>query len=163
MVQDVFLRMKVAANYTIFLRKWQGYSKKTAYFWLIIFFFRIFVTRFFSEKNHLYLYIIRYARTLLLRCYCSIRHSIMIRMIQCRNRRCSELFCLEFCSVLCLRLSFSSPYRFCCAERYRVLQAAGTCCWLHAEILRRWFTPIMVMMPRLPNAQYNRSAFFFPM
>lgn len=23
-------------------------------------------------------------------------------------------------------------------------------------------TPIMVMMPRLPNAQYNRSAFFFP-
>ena len=60
-------------------------------------------------------------------------------MIQCRNRRCSELFCLEFCSVLCLRLSFSFPYRFCCAERYRVLQTAGTCCWLHAEIRRRWW------------------------
>lgn len=57
-----FLAHESRSKYTIFLRKWQGYFKKTAYFWLIIFFFRIFAPVFFSEKNHLYLYITRYAR-----------------------------------------------------------------------------------------------------
>ena len=57
-----FLAHESRSKYTIFLRKWQGYSKKTAYFWLIIFFFVYLHPFFFSEKNHLYLYIIRYAR-----------------------------------------------------------------------------------------------------
>lgn len=56
-----FLAHESRSKYTVFLRKWQGYFKKNAYFWLIIFFSYI-CTRFFSEKNHLYLYIIRYAR-----------------------------------------------------------------------------------------------------
>lgn len=51
-----FLAHESRSKYTLFLRKWQGYSKKTAYFWLIIFFFRIFAPVFFSEMNHLYLY-----------------------------------------------------------------------------------------------------------
>lgn len=51
-----FLAHEIRSKYTLFLRKWQGYSKKTAYFWLIIFFFRIFAPVFFSEMNHLYLY-----------------------------------------------------------------------------------------------------------
>ena len=46
-----FLAHESRSKYTLFLRKWQGYSKKTAYFWLIIFFFRIFAPVFFSEYN----------------------------------------------------------------------------------------------------------------
>ena len=56
-----FLAHESRSKYTLFLRKWQGDSKKTAFFWLIICFF-VYLHPFFSEKNHLYLYIIRYAR-----------------------------------------------------------------------------------------------------
>ena len=31
-----FLAHESRSKYTFFLRKWQGYLKKTAYFWLII-------------------------------------------------------------------------------------------------------------------------------
>ncbi len=34
-----FLAHESRSKYTVFLRKWQGYFKKNAYFWLIIFFF----------------------------------------------------------------------------------------------------------------------------
>lgn len=51
-----FLAHEIRSKYTLFLRKWQGYSKKTAYFWLIIFFFVYLHQFFFSEMNHLYLY-----------------------------------------------------------------------------------------------------------
>ena len=51
-----FLAHESRSKYTLFQRKWQGYLKKTAYFWLIICFF-VYLHPFFSEKNHLYLYI----------------------------------------------------------------------------------------------------------
>ena len=56
-----FLAHESRSKYTVFLRKWQGYLKKTAYFWLIICFF-VYLHSFFCENYHLYLYIIRYAR-----------------------------------------------------------------------------------------------------
>ena len=56
-----FLAHESRSKYTLFQRKWQGYYKKTAYFWLIICFF-VYLHPFFSEKNRLYPYIIRYAR-----------------------------------------------------------------------------------------------------
>lgn len=34
-----FLAHESRSKYTVFLRKWQGYLKKNAYFWLIICFF----------------------------------------------------------------------------------------------------------------------------
>lgn len=46
-----FLAHESCSKYTIFLRKWQGYSKKTAYFWLIIFFFSYICTRFFQREE----------------------------------------------------------------------------------------------------------------
>lgn len=56
-----FLAHESRSKYTLFQRKWQGYLKKTAYLWLIICFF-VYLHPFFQRKNHLYLYIIRYAR-----------------------------------------------------------------------------------------------------
>ena len=44
-----FLAHESRSKYTLFLRKWQGYSKKTAYFWLIIFFF-VYLHQFFSAR-----------------------------------------------------------------------------------------------------------------
>ncbi len=45
-----FLAHESRSKYTIFLRKWQGYSKKTAYFWLIIFFF-VYLHPFFQREE----------------------------------------------------------------------------------------------------------------
>lgn len=53
-----FLAHESRSKYTLFLRKWQGDLKKTAYLWLIICFF-VYLHPFFSVKNHLYLYIIK--------------------------------------------------------------------------------------------------------
>lgn len=53
-----FLAHESRSKYTLFLRKWQGYDKKTAFSWLIICFF-VYLHSFFCEKNHLYLYIIK--------------------------------------------------------------------------------------------------------
>lgn len=56
-----FLAHESRSKYTLFLRKWQEYYKKTAYFWLIIFFFRIFAPVF-SARRIICIYIIMYAR-----------------------------------------------------------------------------------------------------
>ena len=50
-----FLAHESRSKYTLFLRKWQGYDKKTAFSWLIICFF-VYLHPFFSEKTYLYLY-----------------------------------------------------------------------------------------------------------
>ena len=57
-----FLAHESRSKYTVFLRKWQGYFKKNAYFWLIIFFF-VYLHPFFQrEESFVSIYIIRYAR-----------------------------------------------------------------------------------------------------
>ena len=45
-----FLAHESRSKYTVFLRKWQGYLKKNAYFWLIICFFRIFAPVFSARR-----------------------------------------------------------------------------------------------------------------
>lgn len=45
-----FLAHESRSKYTVFLRKWQGYFKKNAYFWLIIFFF-VYLHPFFQREE----------------------------------------------------------------------------------------------------------------
>ena len=56
-----FLAHESRSKYTVFLRKRQGYFKKNAYFWLIIFFF-VYLHPFFQREESFVSYIIRYAR-----------------------------------------------------------------------------------------------------
>ena len=45
-----FLAYESRSKYTLFQRKWQGYFKKNAYFWLIIFFF-VYLHPFFQREE----------------------------------------------------------------------------------------------------------------
>ena len=45
-----FLAHESRSKYTVFLRKWQGYFKKNAYFWLIICFF-VYLHPFFQREE----------------------------------------------------------------------------------------------------------------
>lgn len=45
-----FLAHESRSKYTLFQRKWQGYLKKTAYFWLIICFF-VYLHPFFQREE----------------------------------------------------------------------------------------------------------------
>ena len=51
-----FLAHESRSKYTLFLRKWQGYDKKTAFSWLIICFFRIFALVFLLEQSFVSIY-----------------------------------------------------------------------------------------------------------
>ena len=56
-----FLAHESRSKYTLFQRKWQGYFKKNAYFWLIIFFF-VYLHPFFQREESFVSLYKRYAR-----------------------------------------------------------------------------------------------------